>query len=163
MAVKYFYDLPVYRLSNSAYDNERAHYIDEYVKEAFGGLSPLPDHVANLKQHIGQHFYDKYGPWCFNEITGYIRLHFLGSQVRGEYFAPAKKRCVKTRTKVFIHKTHKLAPERGIPAEATNAEILGVINSYVDDCRRELPRRFIDDEWLRRIGPMVDWRRILRP
>jgi hypothetical protein len=89
-------------------------------------------------------------------------LHFLGSQIRGEYFAVNKKRLVRSRTKTLIWRTHKLAPEINIYPGMSNIEILALINQYVDDCRKELPRRFLDDTWLRQVGPHVDWNALMR-
>ena len=79
------------------------------------------------------------GPWQYKEIIGFIRLHFIDSQVRGEYFAPDVKRIVKTRRKVFWLRYYKLAREIEIPARATGEEIFDLIKKYIDACGR---RRF---------------------
>jgi hypothetical protein len=108
---------------------------------------------------MDQHQYEKYGPWQFNEVVGYIRLHLLGSQIRGEYFSAEKKRSYLGRKKVFTYRTHKLAPEVDIEGPGTNAQILAAIREYVADCKKELRRgRVIDATLLEAIGPHVDWR-----
>lgn len=106
---------------------------------------------------MSEHYYQRYGPWCFNETVGFIRMHFLGSQVRGEYFGQTTKGDYLTRSNVFVYKTHKLAPEQSIPIRATNQQVLETILDHVDSCRQELPRRFLDDRWLREVGPFIDW------
>ena len=37
------------------------------------------------------------GAWKYNEIIGYIRLHFLGNQIRGEYWGVKAMCQVRTR------------------------------------------------------------------
>ena len=123
------------------------------MADTFRNSSPRPDSVKRLTESIKQHDYDKYGPWRFNEIIGYVRLHFLGSQVRGEYFSVGREQLVLTRQKTLVYSTHKLAPEQSVPRDATNDEILRVILGYVDACRKEEPRRHFDDAWLRTIAP----------
>ncbi len=158
----FFYDLPVYRLSQSRY-------------EAFMGAR-LNDQIENLRRipgdepprsvvdSIQQHQYRRYGPWRFNEIVGQIRLHFLGTQLRGEYFSAEKKRNPLGRTRVFTYRSIKLAAEINIsPSSPTsNAQVWEAIQTYVDRCRGELAEgRLIDDSLLSAIGPHVDWLKLL--
>jgi hypothetical protein len=91
-----------------------------------------------------------------------VRLHFLGSQVRGEYFSVKRDRVVQTHTKVLVYRTHKLAPEHRVPHDATIEQILQVILDYVDACRKENPRRYFDDAWLRTVGSIVDRNAVTR-
>ena len=81
---------------------------DEYIEntllppETWPRDEPIARDKANPNENLG--FRDlctkSYGgPWIFNEIVGYIRLHFMGNQVRGEYFAVQRKRIVRTRRK----------------------------------------------------------------
>lgn len=158
----YFHDLPVYRVAPKKYQSDLTRAINAFVDDAHKGLASRLESIKRARDAIGQHWYEKYGPWQFNEIIGYVRLHFLGSQIRGEYFAVDKKRLVRTRTKTLIWRTHKLAPEIDIYPGTSNAEILARIEEYVEDCRKELPGRFIDDRWVRQVGPYVDWNSLMR-
>jgi hypothetical protein len=151
-----FHDLPVYRLTQDAYHEERDAYLDKHVQSIFPGQLSSKQ-AKRLRENLEGHLYDVNGPWRFNEIVGYVRLHFVSGQVRGEYFGVNKKRLVLTRKKTLVWNTFKLAPEIDIPRDADSAGILQTIIEYVDACRKELPRRFIDDEWLRTVGPYVDW------
>lgn len=149
-----FFDLPVYRLTEEKYYADLERYTDERI-EAAGG----PNRNANAILHIRQHSTEAFGgPWEYNEIIGYIRLHFVGSQIRGEYFAPASRRVVKSRRKIFWMQTHKLAPEVQISFNPTSQSIFKLIVEYVDACKAELPRRYIDSRQLMRLGPFVDWK-----
>ncbi|MGE6275342.1 hypothetical protein ACLHZY_06995 [Aeromonas media] len=99
--------------------------------------------------------------WDFNEIIGYIKLHFVGNQIRGEYWAVKARRIVKTRKKEFEYKTHKLAAEMSISRGLDNNEIFEVVTQYIDRCRKELKNRYIDDAQLKTIGEFVDWRKLM--
>ena len=163
----YFHDLPVYRLTADEYSHE----IEQYCLEISGEKS-LNDISKERKLELGNAAYIKYGPWTYNEVVAYIRLMLFGSQVRGEYFGLQKEnclevqereRCARTRQKVFVRLTGKLAPERQLPLSATNEEILVVIKDYIQDCRKQLsPKRFIDDEWIHINGPFVDWNKLMK-
>ncbi|MGO8952621.1 MAG: hypothetical protein ACLQF2_04680, partial [Rhodomicrobium sp.] len=50
-----------------------------------------------------------------------------------------------------------LAAPLPIPPGSTNGQCLGIINEYVCACCKALPRRHFDQEWLREVGPYVDW------
>src|ERR1035437_4606616 len=97
MACRYFYDLPVYRLPSAEDYSTRSAHIEAMVFQVGTAYEPAlrlrekTDPRANdaFSAHL-EHIYG--GCWEFNEIIGYIRLHFLGSQVRGEYFAAGKRR-----------------------------------------------------------------------
>ena len=158
----YFFDLPVYRLGYDEYNRTMKDKLDLQLDSMrqIHGYEPS----QSTKDAISQHQYERFGPWRFNEILGYIRLHFLGSQVRGEYFSAEKKRNPIGRNRVFIFRTLKLAAEIGVshPWPATNAQIWSGIQSYVNRCRKELARgRVVDDTLLNVVGPHTDWIAIL--
>ena len=166
MAPWYFCDLPVYRLPEERYYAERDTFIDQIIFR-----SGSPDE-AILRQRdrrdpkvndmIRDHLQKTYGGcWRFNEVIGQIRLHFLGTQVRGEYFAVGKQRIVRTRTKTLEYRTWKLAPEIDIAAPYGNSEVLGAIRQYIADCQRELPKRFIDTSMFEALATQVNWVAVL--
>jgi hypothetical protein len=101
------------------------------------------------------------GAWEYNEIIGYIQLHFLGSQIRGEYWQIKEKKIRGTRRKIFEYRTWKLAPEINIPSGASNSEIYALVRKYLNDCAKELKGRYIDVSRLEAIAPHVDWRGLL--
>jgi hypothetical protein len=104
----YFYDLPVYRLPSSQYYDGMNKYVTDHPEMMGEFYRREPD----LKITEDIRLRKKYGGrWDYNEIIGFIRLHFLGTQIRGEYCAVNAKRITRTRNKVFEYKTHKLAPE----------------------------------------------------
>jgi hypothetical protein len=162
MNPRYFFDLPVYRLPRERYYIERDEFVD---KALFPPKSPGREHLLRRDRdnpHVNDDFRDHLertygGCWEFNEIIGYIRLHFLGSQVRGEYFAVSKKRIVRTRTKTFEYKTHKLAPEVDVEAPHEGQQVLAAVRQYIDACKREVQPRHIDAVTFEVLAPFVDW------
>jgi hypothetical protein len=128
MASCYFCDLPVYRLPEERYYAERDTYIGQIIfpsgspDESILGQRERRDPKAN--DRIRDHLQKTYGGcWRFNEVIGQIRLHFLGTQVRGEYFAVVRQRIFRTRTKMLEYQTWKLAPEINIAAPYGNMEL----------------------------------------
>jgi len=97
--------------------------------------------------------------WQFNEIVGYVRLHFVGTQIRGEYAGPNRTRIVRSRSRSWAieSQTWKLAPEVEIGLPISKDTITTAIRRYVADCRRELPRRYIDTEVFETLLPHIDW------
>lgn len=163
---RYFYDVPVYRLEEERYVDDLNRHIESTLFPDSDPLSSTlrerdrlnPSENSSFRDHIA----DKYGGcWLYNEIVGYIRLFFLGSQVRGEYFAISQRRAFRTRHKTFVLKSLKLAPERQIPNTTANLSIFEAVLQYINDCRKELPRRHIDSRLLEAVGPHVDWQALL--
>jgi len=162
MPVKHFFDIPVYRLPSEKYYREREAYVEQTLfPNDFPDSDQLraqdkadPSKNAFMRDYLEKKFG---GCWRFNEIIGYIRLHFLGSQIRGEYYGVAKKRIVRTRTRTLEYLTWKLAPEVGVPHPVTQDGILGAIWEYIEDCRKELRGRHIDTSMFEFLAPHIDW------
>jgi len=164
--IAYFLDLPVYRLAEDHYVADQNAHIDAVMTE-----HPLPDtpehpctatDLSEPDSAMRDHLWTSYGgAWRYNEIIGYIRLHFVGTQVRGEYWRVGTKRIVRTRKKVFEWRNWKLAPETDIPVEADSAEIFRLVLEQVAQCRSELNGRFVDTESLETLGPYLNWRALL--
>lgn len=145
----YFFELPVYRIEKQRYDSELTEYISKHR------IAEVPGWDAHSYKEFG-------GAWRFNEIIGYIRLYFLGWQVRGEYFSVDAKRIVKTRKKQFVMKTEKLGAEVNMFRPTSSEEILAYVRKYVARCKQELPRRIVDDATFEAISPHIDWLALYR-
>ncbi len=143
MSVRYFLDLPVYRLAEDQYYQDRKAHLDQtlfppgspYSEQRRADEKENPGSLAGIRGYFEKSYG---GRWRYNEIVGYIRLHFLGSQVRGEYYRVNRRRIVRTRTKQLECRTWKLAPEVEVPPDATYAEIFAAVVQYIDDCRAEV-------------------------
>ncbi|WP_148045608.1 hypothetical protein [Salinisphaera orenii] len=167
MLGKYFFDLPVYRLPRDEYYEQRQAYIDSVIFPA-NDPAAAEFRIAQEKDDpsayvaIRDHLERSYGGcWEFNEIIGYIRLHFLGSQVRGDYFAVSKQRVTRTRRNTLEYQTWKLAPEVEVHRPQSREGILEAVFQYIDDCRREVPRRFIDASRFEEIAEFIDWQSLI--
>lgn len=161
---KHFLDLPVYRICEESYLAELDRKFFKEPRERWLLIAGKPQ-PRESEEFYQNHIYEKYGPWQFNEIVGYIRLYFRGSQILGAYFSAEKKRTLLTRKKTFTYRTHKLAYEQQIwPTDQNdNRKIWEEIQSYVERCKRELKKgRVIDTSQLETIGPHVDWVALLR-
>lgn len=159
---KYFIEIPVYRIPEKQYSVELENYINKHLN------SGTPQDVAfmqktlkespNLKLKFKEILKDDYGGnWKYNEIIGYIRLFFLGTQIRGEYWGTKAKRKRRTRKKFFEYKTWKLAPEIELHWETESSAIFAKVLEYITACSKELKGRYIDVRPLMVIGPYVDW------
>ena len=161
----YFFDVPVYQIEEKKYYSERDRWVDQILFPPNDPYSSVrrekelqdPRSLVGSRDHLERSFG---GCWRYNEIIGYIRLHFLGSQIRGEYYGVQKRRIVRTRRKILEYQAWKLAPEIDIPPKSKSSEILNLIVEYINDCRNELKGRFVDSRILDAIGPYVDWRGI---
>jgi len=166
MAIVYFLDLPVYRLSRERYQAECVEYAEKIIYTGTPAQREVlnryyaenPEQESSFRDCV-QQLYG--GAWEYNEVIGQIQLHFLGSQVRGEYWQMKGKRIQRTRRKTFEWQTWKLVPEMHIPDSATNAEILTIVRQYVSACGKELKHRYIDSRRLEAIGPYVNWRKLM--
>jgi hypothetical protein len=162
MDILFFFDIPIYRLRKEKYYAERESYIEKQMygtdpeevalRKAF--YERNRDNAILFRDHL-EKIYG--GPWDFNEIIGYIRLHFLGSQIRGELWTVSKKRLVRTRQKLFLYKTQKVVPEKDILLPASNEEIYRIICEYLEDAKKQLKGRFIDTSTFERLGRYIDW------
>ena len=162
MTVRYFFDVPVYRLPEKRYYAERERFVEDtlYPKKSRTADFAREYHARDPSARTAavddtQRAYG--GCWRFNEVIGQIRLHFLGTQVRGEYYAVNRKRIVRTHNRTLEFRTYKLAPEADIEPPITDASVLRAIESYIEACRKELPGRFIDTELFFRIAKHVRW------
>ena len=165
--VKRFFEIPVYRLPQERYYEEMTAYIEKVMYPGppahNAGLKRLHEKYPDIKINFEEHIRAAYGgAWDYNEIIGWVQLHFLGSQIRGEFWRVKAKRLVRSMKKVFEFRTLKLAPEISIPHEADNKEIYHLINKYLADCRKELKNRCLDTSRLDVVGPYVDWRALIK-
>jgi hypothetical protein len=156
-----FFDLPIYRLPEDDYFRQRRQYVEGEIDHAGGRHERNLEIVCQIESRANRTYG---GQWVYNEIIGFVRLYFDGSQVLGAYFRTNAKRITKTRKKTFEWITHKLAPEIDLPYEPdrpfnpTSDEILGAVTEYIGRCKKELPKRYIDDSQFMRVAAFIDWK-----
>lgn len=101
------------------------------------------------------------GDWEFNEVIGFIKLFFMGTQVRGEYWSTKPSRKVKTRKKDFEFKAHKIVTECEI-RQKTNEDILAAIEEYLTRCKQHLKNRHLDLREFKALKDHIDWMSLLQ-
>jgi hypothetical protein len=162
----YFCDVPIYRTTKAKYNEDLKKYIrtnlyrnlDLTMQEAKAVFKEHPEYEARricmLEREFG-------GCWRFNEIVGYIRLFFLGYQIRGELWRVNVKRFVRTRRKTFFHQPG-FRPEVNISIDSSNQEIFDCIVKLLNRVRPRFKGRFVDSSIIEHIGPYIDWNSLLR-
>lgn len=157
---------PVYRLDRKKYYEQRENFVQqqqfngtEYdIKTKKDFYKQCPENEAAFRNHL-EKLYG--GSWEYNEIVGFIELYFLGDQVRGEYWQVDAKRITKTRHKQFQYQTHKLAPEITIPFGSSDMQIFECICEYLEDCKKELKKFYIDCKEFYSIGLFIKWNELI--
>jgi hypothetical protein len=158
--MKIFFDIPVYRLTAEIYESEQNSFIQHELSEGGAIVQEMYRREPEQKSRMEQHLWEIFGGcWRFNEIVGFIRLHFFFTQIRGEYWRVTAKKIVRTRKKCFAFFDPKVTHEEEIPQGSTNAEIFELIQKYLARAQNErnLKKFFIDSSVFENIGPFVDW------
>lgn len=152
---KYFMVVPVYRLSMDKYYSRMAEDFEKIISESWdmSFREETPNMVDNWRR---SHRLSYGGDWEFNEIIGYIKLFFMGSQIRGEYWSTVPRRKVRTRKKNFEFKAHKLVAENDI-WDKYSESILAAIEDYLSRCKKELKNRHIDLREFDALKKHVNW------
>lgn len=160
MLTTYLFDIPIYWCQqhkfDAEYDLKLAQHLSEFEKRS--GI-PLND---NLRMSLTDSFWRNYiAPWRFNQIVGYIRLYWLGSQLRGElWFMNAKRAGRQLTKKQFSLKDR--AFELHVGPEQSCGEIFQCICQKLRAFEKNGQRRlFLDWEQFENIGRFVDWRSLM--
>ena len=164
--MKIFFDVPIYRLAKGKYESDQRAFIQREMS-ADGDCNVQEMYRRNpaQKKDMENHFWEVYGGcWRFNEIIGFVRLHFFFTQIRGEYWRVTAKRIIKTRKKVFAYFAHKVTDEIEVPAESTNKMIYSLIQKYLTRAQRQrnLKNFYIDKSVFENVGPYIDWNALMK-
>jgi hypothetical protein len=149
----------VYRLGRDRYYAQRDADIERTLAKAWGQpMNPKSPLIQRLRDDL----FTKYGgAWEFNEVVGMIRLHFVGTQIRGEWWRVDAKRVTRTRRKRFKWEHWNVVPEEEIPDGSSNDEIYGIIRNYLVEAQKELRPFHVNTEVFERLGPHVNWNAVL--
>lgn len=150
----YFAEIPVYRVPHDQYFADRAAFAERELErqEAMGPF------VERLRIQALEHWKENYGGgWRYNEITHFIRLYILGTQIRGELWKTQAKRIVKSRTKKFVQYQGKFVSERELPLSQGNPAISDFISQFLDRWEEKLAPRYVDRSAFQALLPYIDW------
>lgn len=160
----YIFDLPVYRCTKERHDKGKAKLVERHFRTGFddNGLNRPTDIETVMR--ITAHAHDTFGgPWEFNEIVGWVRLfpesYGIGAHV---WFTEGKKLTSKMR-KHFHLRTRSNSMWTHFPPPVENSEIYqGVLQALKDLAKRDpVDGRVFDLSVFHRIGPYVDWKRLI--
>jgi len=152
----YFFEIPVYRLSQKDYHIETEKIIFK-ATEVFRKRNTN----ENILKEICKSFSYSIPQWEFNDRIGYLKLYFLSTQLRAEYHAVKAKKIFRSKQKTFEFKTHKLCAETEIKSNLSNIEIYNLILKHLQNCQKELQNRYIDIEQFTQIAPFINWNDLL--
>ena len=158
-----FFELPVYRVPRNRYYADRDRAIEKQIfgkhpKEIEANkahYAEYPDSEARFRNTLEENYG---GPWEFNDVVGYVRLYFLGSQIRGELWMVDATRIARRSRKPIRPYHWKVVPEIEIPRNSTNGEIFAIVSDYVAEAKKELHPRFLDTSTFEITGRHIDWR-----
>jgi len=164
-SIKILYDVPVYRLPKDKYESQQKAFIERELKINGGKFGEemyrcFPDVKTKDENHLWKIYG---GNWIFNEIIGFIRLFFLSTQIRGEYWPIIAKKITRTRRKIFRPLGHEITHPETIPPGSSNQDIYNLILKFLTrtQCEKELKKRHVYTSLLENIGPYVDWNALL--
>ena len=98
----YFFELPIYRVTREKYYMD----MEKYIENKFSKLNDIQREyygsTPEKKAEWAKYYREEYGSiWEYNDVIGYIKLYFYGTQVRGGYWSVKAKRIVRTKKKGF--------------------------------------------------------------
>lgn len=160
---KYFFEIPVYRISESVYEKQ----MDDFLRRkipTYNGMKEIlfsrvknpgiSDTNAMLSGMLSKEFG---GPWKYNEIIGYLRLYLYGNQIRIEYWQVQVKKIVKSRKKLFGCKSYKVVDEVAVKDLSKNSQIKVAIEAAIKNCEIKFKKRHLDLHHFNLIKDYVDW------
>lgn len=163
--MKVFFDIPVYRLAQGEYEAEQKAFIQQQISEGGAAFEEVCRRDQKQIKFWETHFLEIYGGgWRFNEIIGFIRLHFFFTQIRGEYWRVTAKKITRTRKKLFAFFDPKVTFEEEVPTGSTNAKIFALIQKYLARAQseRHLKKFYIDKSVFENVGPHIDWNGMMK-
>ncbi|MFY7671580.1 hypothetical protein ACOSP6_10900 [Tenacibaculum sp. MEBiC06402] len=161
-----FFDIPIYRLTDSEIDSENEKIIDE-LKEFAKGNKVFGEDVYNrvFNDLVSIELY----PFKYNEIIGYLELYCIGSQIRIDYWYACHPHSRNIK-KVFRRGLPKKqfnwfgeVDQINIRNNLSNEEILNLILKRIKMLKRKplFKRRFFYTNYLEKIGKHINWKSVL--
>ena len=158
--MNFFFDIPVYRIREESYEAQQEDYVRSEMKDDTPGQYVAIMYANNPDIRERERLMKNYGgPWQFNEIIGYIRLYFYGTQIRGEWWRTNSQKVTRSRTKRFEYRDPKVTYEEEIPRGSTSRQIYDLIQKYLARAQAEkhVKRFYLDTSVFELIGRHVDW------
>ena len=159
----YFFEIPVYRISEVKYNEQMEDFIRKSVPTYEGHAQLLqynlknPENIHPDLPLVGVLCREFGGPWLYNEIVGYLRLYLYHSQIRVEYWQHDVKSIKKSRKRFYCRKSPKIVEEINIKDRRSKSEIKEAIEAAVKLCECKFKDRFLDLNYFNMMKGYVDW------
>ena len=154
------FEIPIYRLSNNEFIKElkdeviktaRYHSV-ESMEELFPGKGK-----SRYERLLSEIETEKGYQWKFNEIIGWLTLHYNDNYIFGEIFLNNSKRITKkSRAKIDFY---DLGFKFKIPENESNKNIYESIFNNIKSLEKnsKLKKRYIDTSIFETIGKHINW------
>ena len=160
---RYFFEIPIYRVKRltfqAQFEKDQASHLDR--QRALGGV--LPGQLRDWESMVRDRYWASYGaPWRFNQVVGWVRLFWLGSQLRGDLWLVRARRY----SRRMAHKQFTLegkAFEIWIDEDEADSEILAQLRQEFVELERAFKSRrlVLDLECFDNLAPHVRWRTLM--
>lgn len=158
MIEPHFFEIPIYRCDIDTHTSEMEAMKKKYVNPDWEETAP--ESYQNMIYYFER---DKWYPWRYNEVIGWICLYIFGNQVRGDLWFEDSKRIGKgVRKKKFIY--YGKAFEVSIYKDWTSEQIFNKIIDQLEALKRSdttFKKRHIDVKAFKIIGEFVDWKALV--
>lgn len=164
---KYFFEVPIYRCNPDEFKKEINELRNRITKEL--NSAKKYNSEKDFKELVNYIYGQKSCIYDFNEITGWLKLYILGSQIRGRYFFESnlitgcqKKRINKAPRKRIFNTSFNDSFQVDIKKEENSTEIF---NKLLDKLsllnERNFNKRYFDLEKLKNVGSYVNWKQLV--
>jgi len=164
MRNKYIFDIPIYRTTRYQFNAEIDKIVEkqlEWVLSHDPQRNPLPQ---DLKDRVRERVAKESGsPWQFNQIIGWLRLFLEGSRIGCHpWWVDAKRINRRMKYKRFLMQTYSDIFQADCRNKSSE-EIYKVLLHNLKKLAAEKPykKRYVDLDVFCRLGPYVDWRRLI--
>lgn len=165
MPNQYIFDIPIYLKTKDDFDAEIETHVVERIKEIISydpERRPLSHEVIQRVRH--SIIADFGGTWQFNQIVGWLRLFVEGNTVGCHLWWVDKRINRRMRNKRF----YLQSPSDILHARFTKESSKKIYEKLLLRLKKlsegsTYKNRYLDLDVFQRIGPLIDWRKLLFP
>jgi len=161
---RYFFELSVYRVSESAYYSEFDRHLERFWDETerMHGRTRqelFPDDQRALIQE--QQLREFGGSWRYNQVVGWVRLFVLGSQIRGECWMVTAERLMRRGRREYRYpgQAFTLNCSRRMSANQIRDAVFVELAGFQKECRNG--RCVLDLSSFENAARYMNWRGML--
>jgi len=165
----YFFEIPIYRVSQEQYGREVETEKDKLlapIRNIWNSLSSEPMETSEAYQYAKNNFDREHGThvWRYNQAIGWLRLFASDhSHIRVDYYWVKERITKKLKNKHFRYCFEEKTFQLDIPPALTSNDIYILLQQHIEELMKKEPFRkyYADLELFQNIGPCIDWRALL--